>query len=68
MSVIPLSLPDFGFLISLGHDVGESSSSDGSHELLRSSRPLFRRFFHHSFAMLPTVKHRPIDLEEGEKE
>ena len=61
---LPLRLPDFGLLVSLGHNVGESGSGDGSHELLSSSRPLLRRLLDHAFAMLAAIQHRPINLRE----
>ena len=60
-----MRLSDFGLLISLSHDVGESGAGDGPHELLRPSRPLLGGFFYHAFAMLPPVEHRPVDLVEG---
>ena len=60
-----MRLSDFGLLISLSHDVGESGAGDGPHELLRPSRPLLGGFFDHAFAMLPPVEHRPVDLVDG---
>merc|ERR1739838_632699 len=61
-SLLSLGIPDFGFLVSLGHDVGKSGAGDGPHELLRPPRPLLGSFFNHAFAVLTAVQHRPVDL------
>ena len=63
--VSPLGLSDFGLLVSLGHDIGESGARDGSHELLRSPRPLFGSLFDHALAVFATVQHRPVDLDKN---
>merc|ERR1739838_813982 len=59
-SLLSLGIPDFGFLVSLGHDVGKSGAGDGPHELLRPPRPLLGSFFNHAFAVLTAVQHRPV--------
>merc|ERR1719300_323125 len=60
--LLSLSLADFGLLVSLGHDIGESGARDGPHELLRSPRPLLGGLFDHALAVFATVQHRPVDL------
>ena len=57
-----LSLTHFRLLVSLGHDITKSGSSDSSGELLCAPSTPFNSFFLLTLLVLPPVKDSPADL------